>query len=166
MHRSPAARENLIKPIPASVGNCMSADAIHREVTTRGEATARVGTGLRVKGEISGNGDLYVDGDVEGPIQLADGKLTVGTSGTITADVVAREVIIYGRVKGNLQARDRIEIKKEGSVVGDLLTARIVIEDGAQFKGSIEIDRKALDATVPAGEPGLARAATADPTPI
>jgi len=109
---------------------------------------------------------LYVDGDVEGPIQLADGKLTVGTSGTITADVVAREVIIYGRVKGNLQARDRIEIKKEGSVVGDLLTARIVIEDGAQFKGSIEIDRKALDAAAPAGEPGLARAATADPTPI
>jgi cytoskeletal protein CcmA (bactofilin family) len=125
-----------------------------------------VGTGLRVKGEISGNGDLYVDGDVEGPIQLTDGKLTVGASGTITADVEAREVIVYGSVKGNLRARDRIEIKKEGSVVGDLLTARIIIEDGAKFKGSIEIDRKPLDAATPVGEPARARAAMAEPTAI
>jgi cytoskeletal protein CcmA (bactofilin family) len=144
----------------------MSTDAIHREVTTPAGSIARVGSGLRVKGEISGNGDLYVDGNVEGPIQLADGRLTVGASGAITADVVAREVIIYGSVKGNLRARDRIEIKKEGSVVGDLLTARIIIEDGAQFKGSIEIERKAVDAATPVGEPEHTRAATADPTAI
>ncbi len=74
-------------------------------------------------------------------MQLEDRKLTVGASAKVTADVIAREVVVYGNVKGNLRARDRIEIKKDGSVVGDLTTARISIEDGAYFKGSIEIDK-------------------------
>lgn len=104
-------------------------------------ATARLGSSLHFKGEISGNEDLHVDGSVEGLIHLDDRKLTVGASAKVTADVIAREVVVYGNVKGNLQARDRIEIKKDGSVVGDLTTARIMIEDGAYFKGSIEIDK-------------------------
>ncbi len=72
---------------------------------------------------------------------MEDRKLTVGASARLTADIVAREVVVYGNVKGNLRARDRIEIKKDGSVIGDLTTARIMIEDGAYFKGSIEIDK-------------------------
>ena len=103
--------------------------------------TARLGSSLHVKGEITGNEDLMIDGTVEGLVQLEDRKLTVGASAKVTADVIAREVIVYGNVKGNLRARDRIEIKKDGSVVGDLTTARISIEDGAYFKGSIEIDK-------------------------
>jgi cytoskeletal protein CcmA (bactofilin family) len=98
-----------------------------------------------VKGEISGNEDLHVDGSVEGLIQLEERKLTVGVSAKVIADVVAREIVVYGSVKGNLRARDRIEIKKDGSVVGDLTTARIMIEDGAYFKGAIEIDRNASE---------------------
>ena len=108
--------------------------------TTSGN-TARLGSSLHVKGEITGNEDLLIDGTVEGLVQLEDRKLTVGASAKVTADVIAREVIVYGNVKGNLRARDRIEIKKDGSVVGDLTTARISIEDGAYFKGSIEIDK-------------------------
>src|SRR6202046_2882719 len=104
-------------------------------------ATARLGSSLHFKGEISGNEDLHVDGSVEGLIHLDDRKLVVGASAKVTADVIAREVVVFGNVKGNLQARDRIEIKKDGSVVGDLTTARIMIEDGAYFKGSIEIDK-------------------------
>ena len=104
-------------------------------------AAARLGASLHVKGEITGNEDLSVDGSVEGLIQLEDRKLTVGASAKVTADIIAREVVVYGNVKGNLRARDRIEIKKDGSVVGDLTTARIMIEDGAYFKGSIEIDK-------------------------
>lgn len=104
-------------------------------------ATARLGSSLHFKGEISGNEDLHVDGSVEGLIHLDDRKLTVGASAKVTADVIAREVVVFGNVKGNLQARDRIEIKKDGSVVGDLTTARIMIEDGAYFKGSIEIEK-------------------------
>src|ERR1700728_284296 len=103
--------------------------------------TARLGSSLHVKGEITGNEDLLIDGTVEGLVQLEDRKLTVGASAKGTGDVIAREVIVYGNVKGNLRARDRIEIKKDGSVVGDLTTARISIEDGAYFKGSIEIDK-------------------------
>lgn len=104
-------------------------------------AAARLGASLHLKGEITGNEDLNVDGSVEGLIQLEDRKLTVGASAKVTADIIAREVVVYGNVKGNLRARDRIEIKKDGSVVGDLTTARIMIEDGAYFKGSIEIDK-------------------------
>ena len=114
--------------------------------SSSGSGTARLGASLHVKGEITGNEDLAIDGSVEGLIQLEDRKLTIGASAKVTADVIAREVVVYGNVKGNLRARDRIEIKKDGSVVGDLTTARIMIEDGAYFKGSIEID-KAGDAS-------------------
>jgi cytoskeletal protein CcmA (bactofilin family) len=109
--------------------------------TTTSGTTARLGASLHIKGEITGNEDLQIDGSVEGLVQLEDRKLTVGASARVTADIIAREVIVYGNVKGNLRARDRIEIKKDGSVVGDLTTARIMIEDGAYFKGSIEIDK-------------------------
>jgi len=109
--------------------------------TTSTGGTARLGASLHIKGEISGNEDLQIDGSVEGLVQLDDRKLTVGASARVTADLIAREVVVYGNVKGNLRARDRIEIKKDGSVVGDLTTARIMIEDGAYFKGSIEIDK-------------------------
>ena len=103
--------------------------------------TARLGASLHIKGEITGNEELVIDGSVEGLVQLDDRKLTVGASARVTADIISREVVVYGNVKGNLRARDRIEIKKDGSVVGDLTTARIMIEDGAYFKGSIEIDK-------------------------
>lgn len=121
----------------------MSTDAVRPLASSPVGSTARLGASLHVKGEITGNEDLHVDGSVEGLIQLDDRKLTVGASAKLTADVVAREVVVYGSVKGNLRARDRIEIKKDGSVIGDLTTARIMIEDGAYFKGSIEIDRNA-----------------------
>jgi cytoskeletal protein CcmA (bactofilin family) len=110
---------------------------------TGDRATARLGSSLHVKGEITGSEDLLIDGSVEGLIQLDERKLTVGATAKVTADIIAREVVVYGTVKGNLRAKDRIEIKKDGSVNGDLTTARIMIEDGAYFKGSIEIDKSA-----------------------
>jgi cytoskeletal protein CcmA (bactofilin family) len=105
-------------------------------------SSSRLGANLRVKGEISGNEDLFVEGSVDGLIQMEGGKLTVGPDAKIAADILAAEILVYGEVKGNLCARDRIEIKKNGSVLGELTTSRIMIEDGAYFKGSIEIDRK------------------------
>ena len=138
----------------------MSTDAMRPLSTTPSGSTARLGASLHVKGEISGNEDLHIDGSLEGLIQLEDRKLTVGASAKLTADVVAREVVVYGSVKGNLRARDRIEIKKDGSVVGDLTTARIMIEDGAYFKGSIEIDRTASSNVPDLDKPAYTRAAT------
>jgi cytoskeletal protein CcmA (bactofilin family) len=126
-------------------------------------ATARLGASLQVKGEITGNEDLHVDGNVEGLIHLEERKLVIGPSARISADVIAREVVIYGNVKGNLRARDRIEIKKDGSVVGDLTTARIMIEDGAYFKGSIEIDRGEAEASAGSNGNAHTRAVSAKP---
>ena len=119
----------------------MSTDAMRPLGATADRATARLGASLQVKGEISGNEDLLIDGSVEGLITLDERKLTVGPTAKVTADIIAREVVVYGNVKGNLRAKDRIEIKKDGSVNGDLTTSRIMIEDGAYFKGSIEIDK-------------------------
>jgi cytoskeletal protein CcmA (bactofilin family) len=133
------------KPAPATWEGttAMSTDAMRPLGATADRATARLGSSLHVKGEISGNEDLLIDGSVEGLVQLDERKLTVGATAKVTADIIAREVVVYGTVKGNLRAKDRIEIKKDGSVNGDLTTARIMIEDGAYFKGSIEIDKSA-----------------------
>ena len=119
----------------------MSTDAMRPLGATADRATARLGPSLHIKGEISGSEDLLLEGSVEGLVQLDERKLTVGATAKVTADIIAREVVVYGTVKGNLRAKDRIEIKKDGSVNGDLTTARIMIEDGAYFKGSIEIDK-------------------------
>jgi cytoskeletal protein CcmA (bactofilin family) len=131
------------KPAPATWEGttAMSTDAMRPLGATADRATARLGSSLHVKGEITGNEDLLIDGSVEGLVQLDEKKLTVGATAKVTADIIAREVVVYGTVKGNLRAKDRIEIKKDGSVNGDLTTARIMIEDGAYFKGSIEIDK-------------------------
>ena len=152
----------VAKPVSAKTEEktAMSTDAMRPLSTTPSGSTARLGASLHVKGEISGNEDLHIDGTVEGLVQLEDRKLTVGASAKLTADVVAREVVVYGSVKGNLRARDRIEIKKDGSVVGDLTTARIMIEDGAYFKGSIEIDRTASGSEADIEKPAYTRAAT------
>ncbi len=103
---------------------------------------SNISAGLRIAGQISGNEDLVVDGIVEGPVQLAEGTLTVGEKGTVKGNVIARETVVHGTVTGNVQARDRVEIKPSGSVVGDLTTSRITIGDGAYYKGSIEIGQK------------------------
>jgi cytoskeletal protein CcmA (bactofilin family) len=102
---------------------------------------ARLGAGLVVKGEISGDEDLVIDGTVQGTVTIQSHRLTVGSTAQLSSDVVAREVVIYGEVSGNLRVRERVEIKKDSTVIGDITTARISIEDGAYFKGRIEIDR-------------------------
>lgn len=164
---APAARAEVAQRTPEQVpnrpvvtpmeGKNMNSDPMRP--STPVSSSARLGASLRVKGEISGNEDLHVDGTVEGLIQLDDRKLTVGMAAKLTADVIAREIVVYGSVKGNLRAKDKIEIKKDGSVVGDLTTARIMIEDGAYFKGAIEIDRQALESTSEYSQPTYARAA-------
>jgi cytoskeletal protein CcmA (bactofilin family) len=93
-----------------------------------------------VKGQISGDEDLLVDGKVEGPISMGEHRLTVGQNGQVTGGLRAREIIIYGKVDGNQAVvGESIEVKKDASMIGNVTTRRIVIEDGAGFKGSIEI---------------------------
>ena len=106
-----------------------------------GSVGARLGATLHMKGEITGSEDLVIEGTLEGLVQLDEGKLTIGTMATVTADIIAGEVVVYGKVKGNVRAKGRIEIKRDGSVDGDLTMAQILIEDGAYFRGSVHIER-------------------------
>src|SRR6266446_1765460 len=152
------------KPAPASSEGTtkMNKDVIRPAGTTTDRVMARLGSSLHVKGEISGNEDLYIDGAVEGVVQLGEGKLTVGATANVTADIIAREVVVCGKVKGNVHAKGKIEIKKDGSVIGDLTTAQIIIEDGAYFKGSIETEKS----TEKEGDKNaLSRTASAPATP-
>ena len=100
---------------------------------------ATIGKSLFVKGEVSGSESLYVDGKVEGTINLPGNRVTVGRNGQVAANITAREVVVLGKVRGNIQASDRVDIRSEGSLTGDVAAARISIEDGAYFKGGIDI---------------------------
>ena len=104
--------------------------------------TATIGKAVKVVGQIFTKEDLYVDGDVEGTIESQDNKVTVGPNGRVQAGIKAREVVILGQVKGNVEAADKVDILKDARLEGDIVSSRISIEDGALFKGSIDI-RKA-----------------------
>ena len=135
----------LSEPFQATLGRTtqISKEAVRPTGAIADTVATRLGPGLHVKGEISGSEDLYIYGMVEGLVQLDERKLTVETTAKVTADITAGEVIVCGNVKGKVRAKNRIEIKKDGSVNGDLTTAQIIIEDGAYFKGSIEIEKSA-----------------------
>ena len=105
--------------------------------STRGQAS--IGKAVKINGQIYSREDLYVDGDVEGTIELQEHRLTIGPNGKVHSSVKAREVVILGNVQGNVDASDKLEIRKDARLVGDIKTARIIIEDGAYFKGSIDI---------------------------
>jgi cytoskeletal protein CcmA (bactofilin family) len=104
-----------------------------------GRTSSYLGAGLHIKGEISGNEDLRLESKVEGLISIGGFRLTVGPGAHLDADIVAREAVISGEVNGDIRAVDRIEIKKSASIVGELTTGKIMIEEGAYFKGGIEI---------------------------
>ncbi len=104
--------------------------------------TATIGKAVKIVGQIFTKEDLYVDGDVEGTIESQDNKVTIGPNGRVQAGIKAREVVILGQVKGNVEAADKVDIRKDARLEGDIVSARISIEDGALFKGSIDI-RKA-----------------------
>ena len=104
-----------------------------------GRTISYLGPGLHIKGEISGNEDLKLDSKVEGLVSIGGFRLTVGPSAHLTADIVAREAVISGEVIGDVRACDRIEIMKSASIMGDLSTGKITIEEGAYFNGSVEV---------------------------
>jgi cytoskeletal protein CcmA (bactofilin family) len=103
-------------------------------------AVAAIGPSMRITGEIRTEEDLVVDGEVEGSVE-SQSLVTVGPKGKVRANIKAREVVIYGDVKGNIEVTDKIAIREQGSLVGDVKSAGISIDDGAYFKGSIDIMR-------------------------
>ncbi len=131
---------------------------------------AHIGKSVVIKGELSGSEDLYIDGTVEGTIQLQGNNLVVGPNGHVHADVSAKVVVIQGKLEGNIQASERAELRKSAVIVGDIVTQRIAMEDGAFLKGKVEILR---DISKPNSQPAArpeaqveARTAATGSTPV
>jgi cytoskeletal protein CcmA (bactofilin family) len=135
---------------------------------------ARIGRSVTIKGELSGAEDLFVDGEVEGSIELRSHGLTVGPNGRVHANIVAQDVVIFGKVEGNVRGNERVELKRSAVLHGDIFTQRIVIEDGAFLKGGIDIQKaepkpevhretSSASAATPAGNHAAAPAASHTP---
>jgi len=112
------------------------------------ESNVNIGQSVEIKGTLTGNEDLTIEGMVDGKILVKDHGLTIGANGRITAEVHAKNVVVVGHVVGNITADDKVEIAPSGSVQGDVRAPRVAIADGAKFKGTIDMDRKAPSASV------------------
>src|SRR5258708_39575139 len=130
---APASQSKENRPRPTAPS------ASHHAPETRGPAV--IGKSVMIKGQIFSREDLTIDGEIDGSVELQEHRLTVGPHGKLQAGVKAREIVVLGTIHGNVEASDKIDIRKDAKLVGDIRTARIVIEDGAYFKGSIDIVR-------------------------
>jgi cytoskeletal protein CcmA (bactofilin family) len=141
-----------VPPVPA-------VENVNRVPVSAGDQ-ATIGKGLFIKGEITGSESLFIDGKVEGSINLPGNRVTIGRNGQVASSITAREIVILGKVRGNISASDRVDIRAEGDLTGDVAAARISIEDGAFFKGGIDIRK-------PETKPGAPSTATPEaPKPI
>ena len=132
MSSNPQSFGTPSEPVPAGAPR-------NANMNTNEQAT--IGKSLVIKGEVTGSESLYIDGRVEGSINLSGNRVTVGRNGVVSANINAREIVVIGKVKGNLNASDRVDIRNEGSLTGDVVAQRISIEDGAFFKGGIDIQK-------------------------
>jgi cytoskeletal protein CcmA (bactofilin family) len=142
-HGVPArgATEGSLGSVATPSPSASSHAGSHRDAPTppvSSRAAACISQGIRIKGEITGSEDLFVDGPIEGKVNLANGSLTVGPNGTVKADVVAREVVVRGRVEGKISGRERVQLWSTGQVIGEVQTQRLAIEDGAVLRGKVE----------------------------
>ena len=158
----PAEPERPTTSTPSAPVMASAEPAAPRPVTTTTADQATIGKSLVIKGEVTGSESLYIDGRVEGSINLSGNRVTVGRNGVVAANINAREIVVLGKVRGNLTASDRVDIRSDGSLTGDVIAARISIEDGAFFKGGIDIRKggqpaqqkaNGEDKSVPASEP-------------
>src|SRR5581483_4240899 len=142
----PAEPERPTTSTPSAPVMASEPPAAPRPVTTTTADQATIGKSLVIKGEVTGSESLYIDGRVEGSINLSGNRVTVGRNGVVSANINAREIVVLGKVRGNLTASDRVDLRSDGSLTGDVVAARISIEEGAYFKGGIDIRK--------AGQPG------------
>jgi cytoskeletal protein CcmA (bactofilin family) len=138
---------NPSAPVPAEISTSSApaapvAAAFHATPATAAiNAVSTISAGLKIRGDISGSCHLVIDGEAHGKIHLANGRVTVGPSGRVHADIVAPEIVIDGHVQGNLQARDSVRLAPASRLQGSVLTPRIRIEDGASLRGKVEMTR-------------------------
>ena len=157
--KSPAVADN--SAAASAFGRSPSFDS-SSSLSDSPRAAASIGQGIRIKGEVTGTEDLFVDGFVEGKLNLAANcSLTIGPNGNIKADLVAREIIVRGRVEGKVIARDKLQIGSTGEINGEVQTGRLAIEDGATLRGKVEAGRMETAKTAAAA----AASASSKPSP-
>lgn len=167
-------RDESPKPAPPAPAPAPAVTPAHPPVAASGgdlrRETARdnvnIGKSVFIKGELSGSEDLTIEGNVEGRIELKENTLTIGPNGKIRAEVFAKQVIVLGEVTGNVTASEKVDIRDNGSVDGDVTAPRVAIAEGAHFRGAIDMQRaggppKAKPAATPAATPAPAAAAKA-----
>jgi cytoskeletal protein CcmA (bactofilin family) len=134
----PAALSSVPAPsaAPSSIHSSLGAPPVSSR------AAACISQGIKIKGEVTGSEDLFVDGVVDGKLSLTNGSLTIGPNGTVKADVTAREVIVRGKVEGKVTGRDKVQLWSTGEVTGEVQTDRLAIEDGALLRGKVEAGRQ------------------------
>ena len=147
-------------PAPAAVPSAPVYSAPVTKVVSQDTGTpTSIGAGLKIRGELSGSSDLFIDGDVQGKISLAGSRVTVGAKGSVQADIEASDIVIEGNVQGNLKARESVRLGGSSKVQGSIVTPRISIDDGARLRGKVEMSRAAdgknskLSTTEPAAVP-------------
>jgi cytoskeletal protein CcmA (bactofilin family) len=156
----PTEPERTPTSAPSAPAVTETAASAPRPVAASTADQATIGKSLVIKGEVTGSESLYIDGRVEGSINLAGNRVTVGRNGVVAANINAREIVVLGKVRGNLTASDRVDIRSDGSLTGDVVAARISIEDGAFFKGGIDIRKAGQAGQKPNGEEKSATAPT------
>jgi cytoskeletal protein CcmA (bactofilin family) len=129
---APAGATSTPSPISSPIRETL------REVPVSSKAAACISQGIKIKGEVTGSEDLFVDGQVDGKLNLANGSLTIGPNGCVKADVTAREVIVRGKVEGKVSGRDKVQLWSTGQIIGEVQTERLAIEDGAMLRGKVE----------------------------
>ena len=165
-------RDEAVKPTapgtpagPAAPAQQTQANAPAQPETRRQQMMERdvvnIGKSVVIKGELNGSEDLTVEGHVEGKIELRDHVLTIGPNGKIKAQVFAKAVIVLGEVNGNVTATEKVDIRDGGSVDGDIVSPRVAIAEGAHFRGSVDMQRKAAPAAQPQAKPAAAQSQSA-----
>ncbi len=161
-----SGREAAGAPAPPGAPTVPGTQKIHvpeiEAVRHMEKDVVNIGKSVVIKGELNGSEDLTVEGNVEGKIELREHVLTIGPHGKIKAEVFAKAVIVLGEVVGNITASEKVDIRDNGSVDGDIVSPRVAIAEGAHFRGSVDMQRKA--AAAPATAKPEAKAAPA-PTP-
>jgi len=135
------AAQPVLKPNGQNSSMPTTQPSAQHESGNGAASQARIGKSLVIKGEITGSESVYIDGKVEGAINLPANRVTVGPEGEVSANVLAREVVVQGKVNGNVTVSDRVEVRSEGTLIGDVVAERINVADGAFFKGKIDIRR-------------------------
>ena len=166
-------RDEAVKPVspppaaqPPASAPVVGAPAPRSDVRTHMEKDiVNIGKSVVIKGELNGSEDLTIEGHVEGTIQLRDHVLTIGPNGKIKAQVFAKAVIVLGEVTGNVTASEKVDIRDNGSVDGDIVSPRVAIAEGAHFRGSVDMQRKGDKVQPATGKPAAQTQAQPTPTP-